>query len=64
MSETTEPLTDDRRREIFAALVSEQDRGTAVAESLKKVAAQFGITRQEMTKIEREGMDNEWPPLS
>ena len=56
-------LSEERRREIFAALVEEQDKGTGVAKSLKDVAARFGITKQDMTKIEREGMDNEWPPL-
>lgn len=64
MPNASETLPEERRREIFAALVEEQDRGTAVAQSLKDVAARFGITKQDMTKIEREGMDHEWPPLS
>jgi len=63
MSNDSEPMSEERRREIFAALVEEQDKGTGVAKSLKDIAARFSITKQEMTKIEREGMDNEWPPL-
>jgi hypothetical protein len=62
MSETNE-LTEERRKEIFAALVEAQDKGTSVADSWRDVAARFGITRKIMTEIEREGMDNEWPPL-
>jgi hypothetical protein len=58
-----EVMTDDRRREIFAALVGAQDRGVPVAQSRSQVAEQFGVTRDQVTEIEREGMDNEWPPL-
>jgi hypothetical protein len=58
-----EVMTEDRRREIFAALVGAQDRGIPVAKSRSQVAEQFGVTREQVTDIEREGMDNEWPPL-
>jgi DNA-binding XRE family transcriptional regulator len=34
-----------------------------VAQSRSQVAEQFGVTRDQVTEIEREGMDNEWPPL-
>ena len=35
-----ESLTEERRREIFAALVAAQDAGLGVAASRKKVAAE------------------------
>jgi hypothetical protein len=63
MASPTETLTDDRRREIFAALVGAQDRGEAVAQSRREVAAHFRITPQQLAEIEREGMENDWPPL-
>ncbi len=63
MTNASEPLSEEQRREIFAALVEEQDKGTGVAKSLKDIVTRFNITKQDLTKIEREGMDNEWPPL-
>ena len=57
------PLTEDRRREIFLALVESQDRGTPVAESRTAVSKQFGITEQQVQEVEREGLDEGWPPL-
>jgi hypothetical protein len=62
----TDPLAlppEDRRREIFAALVDAQDRGLSVHASKQDVLAQFGVTWNMVEQIEREGMDNEWPPL-
>lgn len=63
MHDSPNPLTDDRRREIFAALVAAQDEGIPVARSRTQVADRFGITRETVAAIEREGMDNDWPPL-
>jgi hypothetical protein len=63
MPATTHPLPDDRRREIFAALVAAQDAGVPVAQSRAQVAEHFDVTPQTVAVIEREGMDNEWPPL-
>ena len=63
MPDTMDRLTDDRRREIFAALVAAQDEGVPVARSRDQVAQRFGVTRDVVAQIEREGMDNEWPPL-
>ena len=42
-----------RRQEIFAALVTAQDQGMPVDESRRVIGQQFGITTQEMLKIER-----------
>jgi len=63
MLDATEPLTEDRRREIFAALVGAQDSGMPVAQSRADVADRYAVTREVVAGIEREGMDNEWPPL-
>ncbi len=59
----TQSLPDDRRREIFAALVAAQDAGVPVRESRAQVAERFAVTSATVAVIEREGMDNEWPPL-
>jgi hypothetical protein len=58
-----EVLTEERRREVFAALVAAQDGGLDVSASRKKVAADHGLTPKRVEKIEREGLDAEWPPL-
>jgi hypothetical protein len=58
-----EVLSEERSREVFAALVAAQDGGLDVAASRKKVAADFGLTPKRVEKIEREGLDAEWPPL-
>lgn len=58
---TTIPV--ERRREIFAALVAAQDTGLDVATSRKQVAAQFGLTAKTIEKIEKEGLEAEWPPF-
>jgi hypothetical protein len=63
MVEMFDSLPEERRREAFAALVEEQDRGASVAESRRTVASRFGISQQGIARIEREGMDNDWPPL-
>ena len=59
----TEALPEPRRREVFAALVGAQDGGLSVAASREKVGAEFGLSAGEVQKIEREGLNQEWPPL-
>jgi hypothetical protein len=61
MSESAFP--EDRRREIFRALVEAQDKGAPVASSRKAVAEQFGIRESQVRHIENEGLEKEWPPL-
>ena len=58
-----ETIPVERRREVFAALVAAQDTGLDVAASRKRVAAQFGLTARTMEKIEKEGLDVQWPPF-
>jgi hypothetical protein len=57
------PPDEAYRREIFAALVAAQDLARSVHEAKQGIIARFGITWQTLDGIEREGLDNEWPPL-
>jgi hypothetical protein len=60
----SEPGTGELlRQEIFLALVTAQDQGMSVSDSRRSIAKRFGITEKDMLAIEREGMDNNWPPL-
>ena len=56
-------LPEDRRREIFLALVEAQDAGASATRSRQQVAERFGVTEQQVREIEREGLDGQWPPL-
>jgi hypothetical protein len=58
-----QPIPESRRKEIFLALVEAQDRAMPVAESRAAVARQFGITGEQLREIEREGLNETWPPL-
>jgi len=61
--ENQESLTEDRRKEIFLALVEAQDHELDVPKSRRAVAERFGITESQVRDIEREGLDQQWPPL-
>jgi hypothetical protein len=61
--EANPSLPEERRREIFLALVEAQDQAMSVAKSRKTVAERFGISENQVRQIEREGLDNGWPPL-
>ena len=52
-----------RRKEVFLALVTAQDQEMSVPRSCEEIARRFGITEAEVVCIEREGLDNNWPPL-
>lgn len=54
---------ESRRKEAFLALVTAQDAEMSVAQSRKEIAQRFGLTEAEVVRIEREGLDNNWPPL-
>jgi hypothetical protein len=58
-----EPLSEARRKEIFLALVEAQDHEVGVVQSRKMVAERFGVSDSQVRKIEREGLDQQWPPL-
>ncbi len=54
--------TESRRKEIFLALVEAQDQEMTVAQSRKLIAERFGVEESQIRDIEREGLDNQWPP--
>lgn len=56
-------LPEDRRKEIFLALVEAQDEDLDVPQSREAVARRFGLGVEEVRQIEREGLDASWPPL-
>ncbi len=56
-------IPENRRKEIFFALVHAQDHGTDVADSRKLMVQRFGVSESQVRQIEREGMENQWPPL-
>ncbi len=61
--EANKPLSEEQRREVFRALVEAQDRRMTVPQSRKAVAAQFGVSEQQVRRIEQEGLNGSWPPL-
>ena len=60
---TAERLPEDRRKEIFRALVETQDQGVKVEQSRKMIAEQFEVPEAQVRQIESEGLDAVWPPL-
>jgi hypothetical protein len=65
MSESDAPQTapEDRRRDVFRALVEAQDAGRTVPDSRQDIARRFGLSEPEVRAIEREGIEHNWPPL-
>ena len=57
------PLSEEKRKEVFLALVDAQDHDMGVAQSRQIVAARYGVSEQQVRHIEREGLDNGWPLL-
>jgi hypothetical protein len=49
---------------IFRALVQAQDCGASVYQSRQEVAERLGITDSVLRRIEQEGVEHDWPPLS
>ena len=58
-----DPIPDDERRVIFAAVVAAQDDGLAVAASRDLVASRHGVSPAQVKAIETEGLDRKWPPF-
>lgn len=63
MGEEAAELTEQRRRELFAALVAAQDEGLSVRESRETIARRFGVDPETVAEIEDEGLDGRWPPI-
>jgi hypothetical protein len=56
-------LSQDRRMEVFKALVEAQDGEMGVVRSRKEVAQRFGLSDRQLKQVEQEGVDGDWPPL-
>ena len=63
LDNSEEQIAEDRRKEIFLALVDAQDHEIGVTQSRKLIASRFGISEGQIRQIEREGLDRQWPPL-
>jgi hypothetical protein len=63
LDEGEEQIAEDRRKEIFLALVDAQDHEIGVTQSRKLIASRFGISEGRIRQIEREGLERQWPPL-
>lgn len=59
----TDQIPDDRRQEIFLALVNAQDQEMTVDQSRKLIAEQYKVSQGQVRLIEREGIEQQWPPL-
>jgi hypothetical protein len=57
-------LSETIRREIFQALVDAQDQAVPVPQSRQLVAERFGVSISRVQEVERQGLANQWPPLS
>jgi hypothetical protein len=59
-----EELSEERRQEIFRALVEAEDyQELTRAQARHLIAHRFGLPENQVREIEREGMENLWPPL-
>jgi hypothetical protein len=56
-------LSQAERMEVFLALVDAQDSDMTVAQSRKAVAERFRIDEEQVRRIEREGLEGNWPPF-
>jgi hypothetical protein len=43
--------------------VAAQDAARSLHEAKQSVVARFGVTWQTVDQIEKEGVENDWPPL-
>ena len=59
-----EDSLEERQKEIFRALVDLQDQGYGTEWSRSKIADQFSISVSDVQLVERQGIANNWPPLS
>ena len=57
-------IPEETRKAVFAALVEAQDAKITVADSRAAIAARFALSVEDVKSIEREGLKEQWPPLS
>lgn len=63
MGENVVGPTEQKRREIFAALVAAQDEGLSVRDSRATIARRFEVNVDTVTEVEDEGLEGKWPPF-
>ena len=63
MATKDESISLEQRKAIFLALVEFQDSGETPKQSRTTVAKKFDIPESTVKEIEKEGEENEWPPL-
>jgi hypothetical protein len=63
VSEQHDEIPFEQRQVIFRAVVEAQDGGQSVATARSEAARRFAVTEDQIKAIEREGLDNQWPPL-
>ncbi len=56
-------LSIEERKAVFAALVEAMNCALDLAQARDAVAERFGISGQEVRRIEDEGIEAAWPPL-
>jgi hypothetical protein len=56
-------LNEQKRREMFVALVAAQDEGLSVRDACAVIARRFAVDAETVAEIEDEGLDGKWPPL-
>ena len=56
-------IPTEHRQTIFRTLIEVQDAGQSVAESRKAIAEKYQVTEAVVKEIEKEGIDEQWPPL-
>jgi len=56
-------LSETRKQQIFLALLEAQDQELGVLRARKLIAENFRISEDQVIRIEREGIENNWPPL-
>jgi hypothetical protein len=61
--EADKSLSLEQRMAVFLALVEAQDGRMTVPQSRKATAERFGLSEQQVRRIEQERLDGEWPPL-
>ena len=63
MQDAEKALSQEQRMDVFRALVEAQDGQMSVEQSRKAVAERFAVSESQVRRIEREGLDGNWPPL-
>jgi hypothetical protein len=56
-------LPEGLRRELFRAIVEEQDKGGPPGRARAVAARRFGVSDREARSVESEGLTWGWPPL-